>query len=47
MKDQWNLPIAEAILHETELGLTTIRSGETRSGAQRFSEGSGRHGRPA
>jgi enoyl-CoA hydratase len=42
--DQWSLPEHEALAHETELGLETIRSGETVSGAARFSSGAGRHG---
>jgi hypothetical protein len=32
------------MLNETELGLVTIRSGETREGAARFAAGEGRHG---
>jgi enoyl-CoA hydratase len=43
--EQWSLPIAEALSHETELGLETIRSGETLEGARRFAAGAGRHGR--
>ena len=42
--DQWSLPLDGALAHETELGLTTIRSGETREGAARFASGAGRHG---
>ena len=45
--DQWALPLPEALSRETELGLTTIRSGETREGAQRFTQGAGRHGSSA
>ena len=45
--DQWSLPIDEALARETELGLATIRSGETREGAARFAAGAGRHGQPA
>ncbi len=41
---QWSLPLHEALLNETRLGLATIRSGETREGATRFAEGAGRHG---
>jgi enoyl-CoA hydratase len=42
--DQWGLSTDEAMAHETELGLSTIRSGETREGAARFAAGDGRHG---
>jgi enoyl-CoA hydratase len=42
--EQWGLTIDEALVHETELGLVTIRSGETREGAARFAAGEGRHG---
>lgn len=45
--EQWDLPFGDAILRETELGLATIRSGETQSGAARFAAGEGRHGQPA
>ncbi len=33
--DQWGLTFDEALAHETELGLATIRSGETQAGAAR------------
>jgi enoyl-CoA hydratase len=42
--DQWHLSHHDALLHETRLGMKTIRSGETREGASRFAAGSGRHG---
>ncbi len=42
---QWSLPIEEALLEETRLGVEVIRSGETREGAARFAKGAGRHGR--
>lgn len=42
--DQWSLPLDEALARETELGLATIRTGETLAGAQRFAGGEGRHG---
>jgi enoyl-CoA hydratase len=42
--EQWNLPEDEAMRNELRLGLDTIESGETLSGAQRFRDGSGRHG---
>ncbi len=41
---QWDLPLEEALAHETHLGLDVIRSGETLAGARRFAEGAGRHG---
>lgn len=44
MIDQRGRSLGDALHHEMELGLTTIRSGETRSGAQRFARGAGRHG---
>lgn len=39
--------LAEALSEEVELGLETIRSGETRDGARRFRDGAGRHGTSA
>lgn len=42
--DQWSLPLDHAIEHETGLGRITIGTGETVSGAGRFSAGEGRHG---
>lgn len=42
--DQWSLDLPDALRRETELGLETIRSGETLAGAQRFASGAGRHG---
>jgi enoyl-CoA hydratase len=42
--DQWSLDLDAALLHETELGLETIHSGETLEGAMRFAAGAGRHG---
>ena len=41
---QWHLSPHKALLNETRLGLQVIRSGETREGASRFSDGAGRHG---
>lgn len=41
---QWPMPLHDALLHETRLGLQVIRSGETREGAARFASGAGRHG---
>ncbi len=46
-KDQWALDMPAALLHETELGLATVATGETREGATRFAEGAGRHGQAA
>jgi enoyl-CoA hydratase len=45
--EQWGLPLDSALARETELGLETVRSGETRAGAARFAAGAGRHGQPA
>jgi enoyl-CoA hydratase len=45
--EQWDLPLDAALVRETELGLETIRSGETQAGAARFAGGAGRHGAPA
>ncbi|MFP5321921.1 MAG: enoyl-CoA hydratase-related protein, partial [Acidimicrobiia bacterium] len=42
--EQWSLPEWSALANETELGLATIRSGETQEGAARFAGGEGRHG---
>ena len=42
--DQWSLGTDAAIENETLLGRKTIASGETVSGAGRFSAGEGRHG---
>jgi enoyl-CoA hydratase len=43
--EQWDLSEDEALQNETTRGLATINSGETRSGAARFSAGEGRGGR--
>lgn len=42
--EQWSLSEADALINETALGLKTIQSGETVSGATRFKEGAGRGG---
>lgn len=42
--DQWGLDEAAAIQSEFAWGQKTLRSGETHVGAQRFTEGAGRHG---
>jgi enoyl-CoA hydratase len=41
---QWDKPLQDALLQETELGLAVVRSGETQAGAARFAAGKGRHG---
>lgn len=41
---QWDLDWDAAIRNETRIGLATIGSGETLSGATRFAGGEGRHG---
>src|SRR5579863_1675329 len=43
--EQWGLPLDAAINHEAQVGLATIRSGETVAGATRFAQGAGRHGK--
>lgn len=45
--EQWDLDLGSALSREADLGLATIRSGETQAGAARFTAGAGRHGRPA
>ena len=40
-----DLPLAEALRREFELGCQTLSSGESREGAARFASGAGRHGR--
>jgi enoyl-CoA hydratase len=42
--EQWTLPLGAAIANELALGAETIASGETLTGAARFSGGAGRHG---
>jgi len=42
--EQWSLPEWAALANETELGMETVRSGETQAGAARFAAGEGRHG---
>jgi enoyl-CoA hydratase len=42
--EQWDLEESAAIENEIARGLDTLRSGETRAGAQRFTSGEGRHG---
>jgi enoyl-CoA hydratase len=43
--EAWALPLEEALANEFRHGLSTIQSGETRAGAQRFKSGVGRHGK--
>ncbi len=43
--EQWDLSEEDATRRELELGLRTIASGETLSGAAAFSGGAGRSGR--
>jgi enoyl-CoA hydratase len=44
--EQWGVPLPDALRREYEHAIVTVRSGETRAGAQRFSSGEGRHGTP-
>lgn len=44
--EQWDLDLGSALGREVELGLATVRSGETQAGAARFAGGAGRHGQP-
>jgi enoyl-CoA hydratase len=42
--EQWSLTCLEAIQNEFRRGIEVVESGETRKGAQRFTDGAGRHG---
>jgi enoyl-CoA hydratase len=42
--DQWDLPLTDALAHETAIGRAVIASGETAAGARRFAGGAGRGG---
>lgn len=42
--EQWSLGWAEAARNEFRRGIDVVESGETQHGAQRFTDGSGRHG---
>ena len=42
--EQWELSVQEALRNEFRYGLSTIQSGETAQGANRFLSGAGRHG---
>jgi enoyl-CoA hydratase len=44
---QWSLSESDAIAAELRLGVETIMSGETATGAARFAAGAGRHGEKA
>jgi enoyl-CoA hydratase len=41
---QWDKDLDAALMHELDLGMAVIRSGETQAGAARFAAGKGRHG---
>jgi enoyl-CoA hydratase len=43
--EQWGLPLAEALQNECRHGRISLDSGDARSGADRFGQGEGRHGR--
>jgi enoyl-CoA hydratase len=45
MLEQWGMDEAAAMHNELQRGLATLASGETLSGAARFAQGAGRHGR--
>ena len=40
-----DLPLVEALANEFTLGKATHDTGESQTGARRFAEGAGRHGR--
>ena len=44
--EQWDMGEQEAARNETRRGLIVLASGEILSGATRFADGEGRHGRP-
>lgn len=44
--EQWSMSVQNAMANEFRHGMATINSGETVSGAGRFSAGEGRHGEP-
>src|SRR5208337_2524389 len=41
----WTMPLRDALRNEYRHGIATIGSGETREGAQRFTSGTGKHGK--
>lgn len=43
--EQWGLSLPEALQNECRHGAISLDSGDARSGAERFKEGEGRHGR--
>jgi enoyl-CoA hydratase len=43
-REQWTLPLEEALRNELDHGLRTLASGETAAGLGRFVAGEGRHG---
>ena len=47
LTEQQDLTFREAMRREIELGMQTISSGESVSGAMRFASGAGRHGGPS
>jgi enoyl-CoA hydratase len=42
--EQWDRPLADALVDEHRRGMEVIQSGETLAGAARFAQGAGRHG---
>ena len=42
--EQWNQPLGDALVRETQLGIDVLRSGESLAGARRFADGAGRNG---
>jgi enoyl-CoA hydratase len=43
--EQWGLPLTQALINECRHGRISLDSGDALSGADRFREGEGRHGR--
>ena len=43
--EQWGLPLNEALQNECRHGRISLDSDDARSGADRFRQGDGRHGR--
>jgi enoyl-CoA hydratase len=43
--EQWSLALPEALQNECRHGRISLDSGEAKSGADRFGQGEGRHGR--
>ncbi len=42
--EQWDMPFEKALANEFRLGMETVSSGETATGAGHFARGAGRHG---